>query len=90
MHNQEVGGGGGGPERGGWEEGGGGRGELKKLGKKVNYKEILKSIKNRDNKDYNRRISPLKKTKDSVLINTSNLTKSACFFKIKKIIEEKI
>jgi cytidylate kinase len=64
--------------------------ELKKLGKKVNYKEILKSIKNRDNKDYNRRISPLKKTKDSILINTSNLTKSACFFKIKKIIEEKI
>ena len=64
--------------------------ELKKLGKKVNYKEILKSIKNRDNKDYNRRISPLKKTKDSVLINTSNLTKSACFFKIKKIIEEKL
>ena len=36
------------------------------------------------------RISPLKKTKDSVLINTSNLTKSACFFKIKKIIEEKL
>ena len=64
--------------------------ELKKLGKKVNYKEILKSIKNRDNKDYNRRISPLKKTKDSVLINTSNLSKSACFFKIKKIIEEKL
>ena len=64
--------------------------ELKKLGKKVNYKEILKSIKNRDNKDYNRLISPLKKTKDSVLINTSNLTKSACFFKIKKIIEEKL
>ena len=64
--------------------------ELKKLGKNVNYKEILKSIKNRDNKDYNRLISPLKKTKDSVLINTSNLTKSACFFKIKKIIEEKL
>ena len=64
--------------------------ELKKLGKKVNYKDVLKSIKKRDNSDYNRRISPLKKTKDSVLINTSNLTKSACFFKIKKIIEEKL
>ena len=50
----------------------------------------LKSIKKRDNNDYNRRISPLKKTKDSILINTSNLTKSACFFKIKKIIEEKL
>ena len=64
--------------------------ELKKLQKKISYKEVLKSIKKRDNSDYNRHISPLKKTKDSVLINTSNLTKSACFFKIKKIIEEKI
>lgn len=64
--------------------------ELKRLGKKINYKEVLKSIKKRDNNDYNRRISPLKKTKDSILINTSNLTKSACFLKIKKIIEEKI
>ena len=64
--------------------------ELKRLGKKINYKEVLKSIKKRDNNDYNRRISPLKKTKDSILINTSNLTKSACFFKIKKIIEEKL
>ena len=64
--------------------------ELNKLGKKISYKEVLKSIKKRDNNDYNRRISRLKKTKDSVLINTSNLTKSACFFKIKKIIEEKI
>ena len=64
--------------------------ELKRLGKKINYKEVLKSIKKRDNNYYNRRISPLKKTKDSILINTSNLTKSACFFKIKKIIEEKL
>ncbi len=64
--------------------------ELKKLGKKIDYKEVLKSIKKRDNSDYNRPISPLKKTKDSILINTSNLSKSACFFKIKKIIEEKI
>ena len=64
--------------------------ELKKLGKGVSYKEILKSIKKRDNSDYNRRISPLKKTKDSILINTSNLTKRACFLKIKKIIEEKL
>ena len=64
--------------------------ELKKLGKKISYKEVLKSIKKRDNNDYNRRISPLKKTKDSILINTSNLTKSACFLKIKQIIDRKL
>ena len=50
----------------------------------------LKSIKKRDKSDYNRKISPLKKTKDSVLINTTNLSKRACFLKIKKIIDGKI
>ncbi len=64
--------------------------ELKKLGKKITLNYVLNSIKSRDKSDYNRRISPLKKTKDSILINTSNLTKSACFLKIKKIIDGKI
>ena len=64
--------------------------ELKKLKKKVSYSDVLKSIKKRDKSDYNRRISPLKKTKDSILINTSNLSKRACFLKIKKIIDRKI
>ena len=64
--------------------------ELKNLKKKVTYLEVLKSIKNRDKSDYNRRLSRLKKTKDSILINTSNLTKRACFLKIKKIIDSKI
>ncbi|MDC3175215.1 (d)CMP kinase [Candidatus Pelagibacter sp.] len=64
--------------------------ELKSLKKVVTYNEVLKSIKNRDKSDYNRRISPLKKTKDSILINTTNLSKRACFLKIKKIIDRKI
>ena len=64
--------------------------ELKTLKKCVIFKEVLKSIKNRDKNDYNRKISPLKKTKDSMLINTTNLSKRACFLKIKKIIDRKI
>ena len=64
--------------------------ELKRLKKALTYNEVLKSIKNRDKSDYNRRISPLKKTKDSILINTTNLSKRACFLKIKKIIDRKI
>ena len=64
--------------------------ELKSLKKKISYKEVLKSIKNRDKSDYNRKIAPLKKTKDSLLINTTNLSKRACFLKIKKIIDRKI
>ena len=64
--------------------------ELKGLNKKMAYSEVLKSIKKRDKSDYNRRISPLKKTKDSILINTTNLSKRACFLKIKKIIDKKL
>tara|TARA_Y100000022_G_scaffold199310_1_gene211506 strand:- start:739 stop:1398 length:660 start_codon:yes stop_codon:yes gene_type:complete len=64
--------------------------ELIKLKKKITYIEVLKSIKKRDKNDFNRKISPLKKTKDSLLINTTNLNKRACFLKIKKIIDRKI
>ena len=64
--------------------------ELKLLNKKTTYKEVLKSIKIRDKNDYNRRISPLKKTRDSILINTTNLTKRSCFLKIKQIMDKQI
>ena len=64
--------------------------ELKNINKEIKYSDVLKSMKKRDKSDYNREISPLKKTKDSVLINTTNLTKRACFLKIKKIIDRKI
>ncbi len=64
--------------------------ELKSLNKKNSYFEVLKSIKKRDKNDYNRKYSPLKKTKDSILINTTNLTKKACFLKIKKIMDKKL
>ena len=64
--------------------------ELKGLNKKISYNEVLKSIKKRDKSDFNRKISPLKKTKDSVLINSTNLSKRACFLKLKKIIDRKI
>ena len=64
--------------------------ELKALNKKISFKEVLKSIKKRDKSDYNRKISPLKKTKDSVLINTTKHTKRACFLKIKQIMNRKL
>jgi len=64
--------------------------ELKSLNKDITFNEVIKSIKNRDKNDYNRKLSPLKKTKDSILINTTNLTKRACFLKIKKIIDKKL
>ena len=64
--------------------------ELKGSNKKISFNDILKSIKKRDKSDYNRTISPLKKTQDSILINTTNLTKRACFLKIKQIMDRKL
>jgi len=64
--------------------------ELVALGKNTSYINVLKSLKNRDYLDKNRKYSPLKKTKDSILINTSKLSKKACFKKIKAIIDNKL
>ena len=64
--------------------------ELKELNKKISLNEVLKSIKKRDKSDFNRKISPLKKTSDSILINSSKLSRRSCFLKIKKIMDKKI
>ena len=64
--------------------------ELKAKNKNISYLEVLKSVKKRDKTDKNRKISPLKKTKDSILLNTTNLSIRRCFLKIKKIIDRKI
>ena len=64
--------------------------EYKSLKKKITYKEVLKSLRIRDKSDKERKFGPLKKTKDSILINTSKLSKKACFKKIKMIIDNKL
>ena len=64
--------------------------ELKKMKKNTSFHKVLKSIKIRDKSDYERKYSPLKRTKDQVLINSSNLSKKACFLKIKKIMYKKL
>ena len=64
--------------------------EYKKLNNKITYKEVLKSLRNRDKSDRERKYGPLKKTKDSILINTTKLSKKACFKKIKAIMDKKI
>ena len=64
--------------------------EYKKLKKQISFSEVLKSIKKRDKLDMNRKHGPLKKTKDSILINTTKLSKKACFKKIKAIMDRKL
>ena len=64
--------------------------EYKGLNKKITFKEVLKSLKNRDKSDRQRKYGPLKKTKDSILINTTKLSRKRCFEKIKAIIDRKL
>ena len=64
--------------------------EYKELNKKITYEEVLKSLRIRDKSDKERKYGPLKKTKDSILINTTKLSKKACFKKIKSIIDKKL
>ena len=64
--------------------------EYKALKKKVSFEEVLKSLKNRDKSDRQRKYGPLKKTKDSILINTTKLSRKRCFKKIKAIMDRKL
>ena len=64
--------------------------EYKKLKKKITYPQVLKSLKNRDKSDRERKYGPLKKTKDSILLNTTKLSRSRCFLKIKTIMDRKL
>jgi len=64
--------------------------EYKKIGKKIAFADVLKSIKRRDKSDRTRKYGPLKKTKDSILINTTKLSKKACFKKIKVVMDRKL
>ena len=64
--------------------------ELIGINKKISFNEVLKSLRNRDKLDKERKHGPLKKTKDSILINTTKLSKKACFKKIKAIMDRKL
>ncbi|WP_440694433.1 3-phosphoshikimate 1-carboxyvinyltransferase [Candidatus Pelagibacter sp. HIMB109] len=62
----------------------------KKNEKNINYQEILKALKARDLADSTRAISPLKKTKDSILIDNSFNDISRPINKISLLIEREI
>tara|TARA_Y100000741_G_scaffold216192_1_gene164792 strand:- start:695 stop:1351 length:657 start_codon:yes stop_codon:yes gene_type:complete len=64
--------------------------ELKNSNKKITLNNVRKSLKNRDKSDRERKHGPLKKTRDSILINTTKLSKKASFMKIKSIMDRKL
>ena len=53
--------------------------ELMKNHKNISYNSILKNVTNRDKKDTNRLIAPLKKVSDSIIIDTTDMTIDQAF-----------
>ena len=57
---------------------------------KIKLTEVQKALKLRDYSDTNRKHSPLRVLKDSIVIDTSKLNKKQMLNKISKIIERKL
>jgi len=65
--------------------------ELQKRGQEVNIHHLIKDIIKRDEKDKMRKLSPLTKTDDTILLDSSNLTQDSMLNEaLKSIIESKI
>ena len=61
-----------------------------KNGLESNYNQILKDIIERDNRDMNREISPLRKADDAILVDTTSLSIDKVVEKISDIIYNQI
>ena len=64
--------------------------EFKKNNSKITLAKVRKTLKMRDYLDINRKHSPLRASKDSVVIDTSKLSKKQMLSKISGIIDRKL
>ena len=64
--------------------------EYRKNNSKITINEVKKALKTRDYSDINRKHSPLRASKDSIVIDTSKLNKKQMLSRISKIVEEKL
>ena len=64
--------------------------EFKSLNKKITLKQVEKALKQRDFDDKKRRISPLRMTKNAVIVDTSKLTIKQMEKKLVNLVKEKI
>ena len=64
--------------------------EFKKNNSKITLAKVRKTLKMRDYLDINRKHSPLRASKDSVVIDTSKLSKKQMLSKISNIVEQKL
>ena len=64
--------------------------ELQAKGQKADYNKILKEIQQRDYQDTHREIAPLKLARDSIKLDTSDMTIEEVVAEMKRIVGEKI
>ena len=64
--------------------------EYRRVNPKITLAEVKKSLKLRDYSDINRKHSPLRILKDSIVIDTSKLNKKQMLGKISNIVEKKL
>ena len=64
--------------------------EYKKNNLKITLAEVKKALKIRDYSDINRKHSPLRVSKDSIVIDTSKLSKKQMLNKISNVVEKKL
>lgn len=64
--------------------------ELNAKGKKSNFDQVLKEIKQRDYQDTHREIAPLKMARDSIMLDTSDLNVEEVIASMKQIIAQKV
>ena len=64
--------------------------ELSAKGQKVDYNKVLKDIQQRDYQDTHREIAPLKMSRDSIKVDTSDMTIEEVLEKLKEIVAQKV
>lgn len=64
--------------------------ELSAKGQKVDYNRVLKDIQQRDYQDTHREIAPLKMSRDSIKVDTSDMTIEEVLEKLKEIVAQKV
>lgn len=64
--------------------------ELKAKGQKANYETVLKEIQQRDYQDTHRQVAPLKMTRDSIKVDTSDMTLEQVVSTIRDIVRQKV
>ena len=64
--------------------------ELRKNNSKITLSTVKKALKLRDYSDIHRKHSPLRVLKDSIVIDTSKLTKKQVLSKISKVVEQRL